>query len=102
MTTRQPRVEVEYCTQCRWLLRAGWTAQELLTTFTTELGEVALVPGTGGVFDVRLDDELLWSRKAEGGFPEMAVLKQLVRDRIAPDRDLGHSDRKASGRDAGA
>ncbi|KOX20536.1 hypothetical protein ADK67_29500 [Saccharothrix sp. NRRL B-16348] len=86
-------MEIEYCTQCRWLLRAGWTAQELLTTFTTELGEVALVPGTGGVFDVRLDGETLWSRKAQDGFPDLAVLKQLVRDRIAPDRDLGHTDR---------
>lgn len=87
-------MEVEYCTQCRWLLRAAWTAQELLTTFTTELGEVALIPGTGGVFDVRLDGETLWSRKAQNGFPEIPTLKQLVRDRIAPDRDLGHSDRR--------
>lgn len=92
--SRAPRLEIEYCTQCRWLLRAAWTAQELLTTFPKELGEVALVPGTGGVFDVSLDGELLWSRKAEGGFAEIPFLKQLVRDRIAPDRKLGHSDRK--------
>lgn len=31
--THLPRIEIVYCTQCRWLLRAGWTAQELLTTF---------------------------------------------------------------------
>jgi selenoprotein W-related protein len=93
MPHREPRVEIEYCTQCRWLLRAGWTAQELLTTFVTDLGEVALVPGTGGVFDVRLDGELLWSRKENGGFPDLAALKRLVRDRVAPDRSLGHSDR---------
>jgi selenoprotein W-related protein len=85
-------LEIEYCTQCRWLLRAAWTAQELLTTFQKELGEVALVPGTGGVFDIRLDDELLWSRK-ESGHPELTELKRLVRDRIAPGRSLGHSDR---------
>lgn len=93
MTTRQPRLEIEYCTQCRWLLRAGWTAQELLTTFTTELGEVALVPGTGGVFDVRVDGATVWSRKEQDGFPELAELKRRVRDQIAPERDLGHSDR---------
>src|SRR3954468_6630704 len=63
----EPRVEIEYCTQCRWLLRAGWTAQELLTTFPAELGEVALVPGSGGVFDVRVDGETVWSRKGAGG-----------------------------------
>jgi selenoprotein W-related protein len=89
-----PRLEITYCTQCRWLLRAGWMAQELLTTFPADLGEVALVPGTGGVFRVRLDDETLWDRAEQGGFPELPALKQLVRDRAAPGRDLGHSDRR--------
>jgi selenoprotein W-related protein len=89
----RPRVEIEYCTQCRWLLRAAWLAQELLTTFEQELGEVALVPGTGGVLEVRLDGEVIFSRAREGRFPESKELKQSVRDRIAPDKSLGHSDR---------
>ena len=91
--TDRPRVRIEYCTQCRWLLRAAWMAQELLTTFDTELGEVALVPGTGGIFDVRVDGETVWSRKEQGRFPESRELKQLVRDRVAPDKNLGHSER---------
>lgn len=86
------RVEIIYCRQCRWLLRASWMAQELLTTFDVELGEVALVPGTGGIFEVRVGDELVWSRKEKGRFPDIKELKQLVRDRVAPGRDLGHSD----------
>jgi selenoprotein W-related protein len=92
---RQPRLEIEYCTQCRWLLRAAWMAQELLTTFEAELGEVALVPGKGGVFEVRLNGERIFSRSESGRFPESKELKQLVRDRVAPERPLGHSDRKA-------
>lgn len=87
-------MEIEYCTQCRWLMRAGWTAQELLTTFVEELQEVALVPGKGGVFDVRLDGETIWSRAEMRRFPELSELKQLVRDRVAPSRDLGHSDKQ--------
>jgi len=86
------RVEITYCTQCRWLLRASWMAQELLTTFDLEIGEVALVPGTGGIFEVRVGDELVWSRKDRGRFPDIKELKQLVRDRVAPGRDLGHTD----------
>ncbi len=81
-----PRVEIEYCTQCRWLLRAAWMAQELLTTFEQEVGAVALRPGTGGVFEVRMDGASVWSRKAEGRFPDIKELKQRVRDRIAPDK----------------
>lgn len=86
------RVEIEYCTQCRWLLRAAWMAQELLTTFEKELSEVALKPGTGGVFDVRVNGQTVFSRKEAGRFPESKELKQRVRDRVAPGRDLGHSD----------
>ena len=86
------RVEITYCSQCRWLLRAAWMAQELLTTFDLEIEEMALVPGTGGIFEVRVGDELVWSRKEKGRFPDIKELKQLVRDRVAPGRDLGHSD----------
>lgn len=90
------RVEITYCTKCRWLLRAAWMAQELLTTFEQEIGEFVLRPGTGGIFEVRADGELVWSRKEQGRFPEITELKQRVRDRIAPGRDLGHADRKGA------
>ena len=93
MTPKRPRVEIKYCTQCRWLLRAAWMAQELLTTFQDDIGELALIPGTGGIFDIRAKGELVWSRKTAGRFPDIKELKQLVRDRIAPGKDLGHSDR---------
>jgi selenoprotein W-related protein len=88
------QVEIEYCRQCRWMLRATWMAQELLVTFEEELGGVTLKPGTGGVFQISVDGESVWSRKAEGRFPEMKELKQRVRDKVAPGRDLGHSDHK--------
>jgi selenoprotein W-related protein len=89
----KPRIEIEYCTQCRWLLRAAWMAQELLTTFEVEIGEVALVPGEGGVFEIRANGATVWSRREQGRFPEIKELKQLVRDIVAPGRDLGHVDR---------
>lgn len=91
------RVEIRYCTGCRWLLRAAWMAQELLTTFEAEISELALVPGSGGVFEIRAAGELVWSRQRDGGFPEIKELKQRVRDQIAPEKPLGHSDRPASG-----
>ncbi|KAK7565301.1 Rdx family-domain-containing protein [Phyllosticta citricarpa] len=105
-----PRVAITYCTQCRWMLRAGYFGQELLSTFGTAIGEIALIPATGGIFTVGLSyrpsdvagaeegadstvhDVLLWDRKAEGGFPETKVLKQRVRDHLEPKRNLGHSD----------
>ncbi|RAL00511.1 SelT/SelW/SelH family protein [Aspergillus ibericus CBS 121593] len=113
-----PRITIKYCTQCKWLLRAAYFAQELLSTFNTQLGEVALVPATGGIFTVTIyhhpssastttsteDDSgerkakgitatILWDRKTNGGFPETKVLKGLVRNVVDPGRDLGHTDR---------
>lgn len=98
MTEHAPRVTITYCTGCRWLLRAAWMAQELLTTFETVLGEVALVPGSGGVFRVAVDGDVVWDRKEDKGFPEIAVLKQRVRDIVDPARELGHVDRSATNR----
>jgi selenoprotein W-related protein len=89
------RVEIEYCTQCRWLPRAAWLAQELLTTFEAELTELALKPGTGGVFVVRVGDEVVWDRR-EQGFPEPTAVKQAVRDRVAPEKSLGHSEKPSA------
>lgn len=90
-------VEIEYCTQCRWLLRASWMAQELLTTFDGDITALTLKPGTGGIFEVRLNNETLFSRKQAGRFPESKELKQLIRDVIDPLRPLGHSDKISDG-----
>ena len=74
------------------------------------MDEVALRPGTGGVFVVEAwpgqgpapapDDEhapvVLWDRRRDGGFPEITELKRRVRDVVAPDKPLGHSDHVAA------
>ncbi|WP_317931292.1 SelT/SelW/SelH family protein [Halioxenophilus sp. WMMB6] len=85
-------ITITYCTQCRWLLRSAWLAQELLTTFEQDLAGVTLAPATGGVFQISVNGMIVWERKRDGGFPDIKVLKQRVRDIIDPARDLGHSD----------
>lgn len=85
-------IEIHYCIQCRWILRAAWMAQELLQTFESDIARVSLVPGSGGIFDITLNDQLIYSRKKEGQFPELKVIKQRIRDVIDPTRSLGHSD----------
>lgn len=94
MTDTRPALRITYCTQCQWLLRAAWMAQELLSTFGQDLSEVALVPGSGGVFTITCGSVTVWDRKRDGGFPDAAELKQRVRDVIDPTRDLGHADRQ--------
>ena len=87
------KITIHYCAQCRFILRASWMAQELLMTFPDEISELALKPGTGGVFEVLLEGKIIYSKEDMGKFPESKDLKQLIRDKIAPDKDLGHSDK---------
>lgn len=62
-------------------------------TFPTEVGEVALIPGRGGAFEIRLEGETLHTRTATHAFPKSKQIKQMVRDRIATGMSLGHSGR---------
>tara|TARA_R110002020_G_scaffold15611_67_gene55968 strand:- start:603 stop:905 length:303 start_codon:yes stop_codon:yes gene_type:complete len=98
--TDKPHVTITYCRQCNWMLRSAWMAQELLSTFSEELGAVTLVPGTGGIFRIEIDGTLVWERVRDGGFPDVKSLKQRIRDHMDPDRDLGHIDRPQTPRDS--
>ncbi|WP_455565252.1 SelT/SelW/SelH family protein [Microbulbifer agarilyticus] len=91
--TMQKTVTIHFCVQCNWMLRATWMAQELLYTFAEDLDQVALRPGSGGVFEIHVGDQLIWERKRDGGFPGAKELKQKVRDVLFPERDLGHVDK---------
>ncbi len=91
----KPIITIEYCPQCGWMLRAAYMAQELLTTFTNDIHAVSLQPATlAGTYLISIDGELLFDRRREGRFPEIKELKQLVRDKVNPQKSLGHSDRQ--------
>ena len=84
------RIEITYCRKCRFMLRAAWLAQELLTTFEEDLIEVAIKPSSGGIFEVALDGETIATNRETKRMPETGDVKRLVRDRLAPDRRIGH------------
>ena len=87
------QIEIEYCTKCKWLLRASWISQELLSTFVNEIGGITLIPSSiAGIFEIRCGREIIWERGKNKGMPEIKVLKQKVRDLVAPNKDLGHID----------
>ena len=93
----KPVVTIIYCPKCHWLLRAAYMAQELLTTFEDELGGVTLQPGeVSGRYSISIDGKEIFDRKTYGGFPEIKVIKQMVRDVVNPGRDLGHTDKVKS------
>ena len=89
----KPSIIIEYCPGCKWLLRSAWMLQELLSSFEDDLEMVSLKPSPEtGTFKISIDEQIVWDRKIDGGFPQAKILKRRVRDKIAPDRSLGHSD----------
>ncbi|HXI00266.1 MAG TPA: SelT/SelW/SelH family protein [Sphingobacteriaceae bacterium] len=91
----KPIITIEYCPKCRWMLRAAYMAQELLTTFENDLGGVLLKPGDiNGRYVISINDIKIFDRKEATRFPEIKELKQLVRDQVNPTKDLGHSENK--------
>ncbi len=45
-------------------------AAELLTNFKRQIKSLELEPSTGGCFELRAGDELIYSKLATGQFPE--------------------------------
>jgi selT/selW/selH-like putative selenoprotein len=91
----KPIIEIEYCPKCGWLLRAGYMAQEFLTTFLDDIDSVTLKPSEiSGRYLISINQEVVFDRKQYGGFPEIKELKQIIRDKVNPQKSLGHSDRK--------
>jgi selenoprotein W-related protein len=89
--------------------------KELLTTFCDgELDAISLRPESGSPFRVELREHrekikapprttalVLWDNDIDDNynsgttsFPEVKELKRLVRDKVIPQKDLGHSDEK--------
>jgi selenoprotein W-related protein len=91
----KPTITIEYCPKCNWMMRAAYMAQELLTTFTDDVYGVTLHPSEiNGRYTISVDGVVLFDRKQQGRFPEIKELKQLVRDKVNPDKNLGHSDNR--------
>lgn len=89
-----PCVDIAYCTEHRQ--RALYLAQECLRTFSEEITSLSL-RSTVNVADLQVavikkafdgGRSIVW----QNGFPETKVLKQKIRNELAPTKSLGHSD----------
>jgi selenoprotein W-related protein len=54
----------------------------ILAEFEHQLDEVRIVPSGGGVFEVMLDDDLVFSKKAAGRHAEPEEVLSALRDRL--------------------
>lgn len=61
------------------------TAADLLSSYQHVIDDLTLVTGSKGIFDVVVDDQLLYSKHATGRHAEPGEVLGLFRDRIVPD-----------------
>jgi selenoprotein W-related protein len=73
-------IEIEYCHPCGFLNRAQDVQETVLETFGQQLDAVSLVVGDGGVFEVRVDEELVFD-KSEDEYDVDAIVAA-VRDEL--------------------
>jgi len=57
-------------------------AHAILKTFGNAITGLTLIPSGGGVFTVKLDDELAFSKQQEGRFPEDSEIISTIRNRL--------------------
>jgi selenoprotein W-related protein len=48
-----------------------------------------------GTYKIYVNEEMITDRKRDGGFPEIKMLKQQIRDKVNPAKSLGHSEDKS-------
>ncbi len=51
--------------------------------FADQTACLTLVPGAGGAFEVQVDGDLVYSKKATGRYPEMKELQEAIADRLS-------------------
>ena len=55
---------------------------KILLAFKQKVGEMKLIPASGGCFEFKIDGELIHSKLATGQFPDESALIEKVRSRI--------------------
>ena len=75
-------LSIEYCTSWAYLGRAVALARTILTEHTNNVSELKLIPSEGGVLEVTLNDELVWSKKELDRYPEKGEVEEIIKEKI--------------------
>ena len=73
------KISIEYCAMWNYLPKASSLEVELKNNFPQ--ADIALISSGGGVFEISLNGNLIFSKKALNRFPDDGEIKKLVMDR---------------------
>lgn len=75
-------ISIEYCTSWGYLKRAVALAENLLNEHKNSLNMVKIIPSSGGVFEIKLGDELIFSKKELDRFPEDNEVENMIKSKL--------------------
>ena len=74
------KISIEYCAMWNYLPKASSLEVELKNNFPQ--ADISLISSGGGVFEISLNDDLIFSKKALNRFPEGGEIKRLIMNRL--------------------
>ena len=74
------KVTIKYCASWDYLPDASKVEEEITSKFNDIT--VKLIAGRGGIFDIKLDDKLIFSKKDIRRFPFMDEITKIIEKRI--------------------
>ena len=75
------KISIEYCSVWNYLPKASSLETHLKAKYTE--ADIKLISSGGGVFEITLDNELIFSKKALGRFPDDGEIDNLINQAIA-------------------
>lgn len=75
-------ISIEYCTSWGYLKRAVALGEKLLDEHKENINKLILIPSSGGVFEVAVNGETIFSKKELDRFPEENEVEDNIRKLI--------------------
>lgn len=75
-------ISIEYCTSWNYLPKAVSLANSILEEHKTVISSLNLIPSSGGVFKIRYNKQLLFSKEECGRFPNVNEVEKLLKEKL--------------------
>jgi len=82
-TSNKFNLSIEYCVPCDYSSQALLAATSIIKNFQNSIDHLVLITGTKGIFDVKINDELVFSKNQIKRFPEEGELINIIKDKYA-------------------
>lgn len=76
------KITIEYCTSWGYLGRALALARKILNDHKNDIKELSLIPSSGGVYEVSFGDEVIFSKKEKGDYPEKDEIEDIIIEKL--------------------